>query len=74
MHAITARSKANEATGEGTFFVCNMMGMETANGTKAPYAQYVVASKDGELGLRGGARCASHTAATCPLRIPWSLD
>jgi len=49
MHAFTAHPKVDEATGEMLFFGYNMMGMDMAKGTKAPYLQYSVASKDGEL-------------------------
>ncbi len=49
MHAFTAHPKVDEATGEMLFFGYNMMGQDVAKGTKQPYLQYSVVSKEGEL-------------------------
>ena len=48
-HAFTAHPKVDDVTGEMLFFGYNSLGIDMANGTKQPYVQYSVASKDGQL-------------------------
>ncbi len=49
VHAFTAHPKVDDATGEMVFFGYNMMGMDMTSMKQAPFLQYSVASKAGEI-------------------------